>query len=111
MSSLGSSRRSWPVSPDRLIGADVCGSFGYRRLATRVIHQALRDLTGASNADRETARRFLAGSPMLRFWCDLAQIRAAHVIARAATDWPVPQTPEALAHGEAVRMRTDPSRT
>lgn len=54
----------------------------YQRLATRVIHRALLDLESHSSTERETARTFLAGSPMLRFWCQLAQLNAGRVIAR-----------------------------
>lgn len=66
---------------------ELCAIFGYRRLAARVIEQALRDLEGPSLGDRSSARAFLAGSSMLWFWCDLAQIRPANVMARAASDW------------------------
>jgi hypothetical protein len=46
----------------------------YRRLAIHVLTRALRDLSGpgASPADRESARLFLVGSPMLAHWCQLA---------------------------------------
>jgi len=48
----------------------------YRRLAMRVIDQALRDLASPaqSASDRESARAFLAGSPMLDHWCEVAEI-------------------------------------
>ncbi len=48
----------------------------YRHLAVRVIDQALRDLAGPAQSrnDRESARVFLAGSPMLRLWCAVAEI-------------------------------------
>ncbi len=67
----------------------------HQRLATRVIRQAVRDLDSRSSLDRETARDFLAGSPMLHFWCQLAQINAANVIERATVEWlhaPVPMS-------------------
>jgi hypothetical protein len=54
----------------------------YQRLATRVIHRAFLDLESPSTTERETARTFLAGSPMLRFWCQLAQLNAGRVVAR-----------------------------
>lgn len=58
---------------------------GYRRLAARVIAQALHDLQSSSPEDQRSAKTFLSGSEMLYFWCDLAEIRTAHVVARAAT--------------------------
>jgi hypothetical protein len=58
----------------------------YRHLALRVIEQAFRDLaaSGASVADQESARAFLAGSRMLYRWCEIANVGAAVTIARAA---------------------------
>ena len=58
---------------------------GCRHLAVRVIEQAFRDLTSAvgSHADQESARRFLAGSPMLSRWCEIATLSAAGTMARA----------------------------
>ena len=55
----------------------------YRRLAIRVIELALRDLTAPACAatDRETARAFLAGSPMLCHWCHVADIDPRRVVA------------------------------
>jgi hypothetical protein len=52
------------------------GLLPYRRLAVRVIEQALRDLAGRaeSSHDRDSARAFLAGSPMLSLWCEVAEI-------------------------------------
>jgi hypothetical protein len=60
---------------------------GCRRLAVRVIAQAVRDLSGGvgSRADRESARSFLAGSWMLYRWCEIANLSAAWTIARART--------------------------
>ena len=57
-----------------------------RHLAVRVIHQAFRDLSGTSGsaADRESAREFLSGSPMLYKWCDLADLEPTSMIVRAA---------------------------
>lgn len=48
----------------------------YRTLALRVISLAVRDLVtpGQSASERDTARRFLSGSPMLTHWCRLADI-------------------------------------
>jgi hypothetical protein len=52
------------------------GLYPYRRLAMRVIEQALRDLTGRADSphDRDSARTFLSGSPMLLLWCEVAEI-------------------------------------
>src|SRR4051812_3895755 len=56
-----------------------------RHLAVRVIEQAVRDLSasGASDADRESARGFLSGSPMLYRWCEVANVNAAWMVGRA----------------------------
>jgi hypothetical protein len=58
----------------------------WRHLAVRVIEQAVRDLSasGASCADRESARGFLSGSPMLYRWCELANLNASWMMGRAA---------------------------
>ena len=69
----------------------------YQRLATRVIHQALRDLDSGSMSDRETARTFLSGSPMLHFWCQLAQLNAGNVVAHMASG-----IPAAIVRGEGL---------
>lgn len=64
---------------------DTSGDAGCRYLALRVIEQAFRDLTGAAGtrADRESARGFLAGSPIFYRWCEIASVSAAVTIARA----------------------------
>ena len=66
---------------------DTSGDAGCRYLALRVIEQAFRDLTGAAGtrADRESARGFLAGSPIFYRWCEIANVSAAVTIARATT--------------------------
>jgi hypothetical protein len=48
----------------------------YRHLAMRVLTRALRDLSNPAGkpTDRESARRFLAGSPMLFHWCRVAEL-------------------------------------
>ncbi len=57
----------------------------YRRLAIHVLARALRDLSNpaGSPTDRESARQFLNGSPMLAHWCRLAafdpRLVAAHL--------------------------------
>ena len=57
-----------------------------RHLAVRVIYQAFRDLSGCAGslADRESARDFLSGSPMLYEWCELADLEPTSMIVRAA---------------------------
>lgn len=56
-----------------------------RHLAVCVIERAVRDLSasGASEADRESARGFLSGSPMLYRWCELANLDASWMVGRA----------------------------
>ncbi len=72
--------RGTSSNPSRLLDrhTDSCGDafHPYRHLAVRVIDQALRDLTrpAESRTDRESARAFLAGSPMLCHWCEVAEI-------------------------------------
>jgi hypothetical protein len=58
---------------------------GYRRLSVRVIEQALRDIVAApgSPSDHDSARLFLAGSPMLKLWCELAALDPARIVAHA----------------------------
>jgi len=53
----------------------------YQRVALRVISQAFRDLERPREAP--AARAFLAGSPMLRHWCALADLDAAAISATA----------------------------
>lgn len=71
---------------------------GYRRLATRVIELAFRDLDCASPGLRRSARAFLAGHPLLFLWCDLADIRPMRVMERAG----VAQRPDPVAAGSVV---------
>jgi hypothetical protein len=82
MSSTAQVRRSSKSSVSGSL--DPCASLGYRRLAARVITQALHDLKGPSADERRSAQAFLDGSAMLDFWCDLAEVRMAHVVACAA---------------------------
>ena len=53
----------------------------YRTLALRVISVAVRDLIspGHSASERQSARAFLSGSPMLIHWCSLADIDPAAI--------------------------------
>ena len=66
---------------------DGSGEAPCRYLALRVIEQAFRDLTSSDGrrADHESARAFLAGSPVLYRWCEIANVSAATIIARATT--------------------------
>jgi hypothetical protein len=58
---------------------------GYRRLAARVIERAFRDLAGgdSSGSERADARAFLAGSPMLDHWCQLAGLDPKRLVVYA----------------------------
>jgi hypothetical protein len=58
---------------------------GCRHLAARIIQQAFHDLSGSAGscADQTSARTFLAGSRMLYCWCEIANVNAARIIARA----------------------------
>jgi hypothetical protein len=66
---------------------DSSGDTACRYLALRVIEQAFRDLTSSdgTRADHESARAFLAGSPIFYRWCEIANVSAALTIARATT--------------------------
>jgi len=57
-------------------GASDGGFAPYRHLAIHVLALALRDLSNpaVSPTDRESARRFLTGSPMLLHWCQVAAL-------------------------------------
>jgi len=76
-------QRAWERRDSNRTVSRGVSMVGYRRLAVRVIELAFRDLECASPALRLSARAFLAGHPALFLWCDLAEIRAARVIARA----------------------------
>jgi hypothetical protein len=54
----------------------------YRRLAVRVLERALLDVTNTagSASDRESARVFLASSPMLVLWCQIAALDPSYVV-------------------------------
>jgi hypothetical protein len=60
---------------ESLIGSDA-RFLPYRRLAVRVLARAVLDVMdpAASFTDRESARVFLAGSAMLRLWCQVAAL-------------------------------------
>jgi hypothetical protein len=65
----------------------------YRHLALHVLARALRDLANANGSatDRESARLFLAGSPMLFHWCHVAaldpRVVTRHVARFTACGW------------------------
>lgn len=62
------------------------GFVPYRHLAMHVLLLALRDVSNAagSASDRESARLFLAGSPMLLHWCRVAALDPRLVARHAA---------------------------
>ena len=59
----------------------------HRSLAAHVIEQAVRDVRNPSGApiDSASARSFLSGSPMLSYWCEIAELDLNCVIDRART--------------------------
>lgn len=59
----------------------------HRYLAARVIDQAFRDARNPNGMpnDSASARAFLSGSPMLSYWCEVAQLDLDRVIVRART--------------------------
>jgi hypothetical protein len=59
----------------------------HRSLAARVIDQAVRDVRNPNGApiDSASARAFLSGSPMLSYWCEIAELDLNSVIDRART--------------------------
>jgi len=54
----------------------------HRYLAARVIDQAFRDVRNPNGAptDSASAREFLSGSPMLSYWCEVAELDLKCVI-------------------------------
>jgi hypothetical protein len=61
----------------------------YRHLAMHVLARALRDLSNpGSPTDCESARRFLAGSPMLLHWCRVAALDPRLVTQHVARVYP-----------------------
>ena len=59
----------------------------HRSLAAHVIDQAVRDVRNPNGAptDSASARSFLSGSPMLSYWCEIAELDPSRVIDRART--------------------------
>jgi hypothetical protein len=60
-------------------------SAAHRSLAAHVIEQAVRDVRNPHGAptDGASARSFLSGSPMLSYWCEIAELDLNGVIDRA----------------------------
>lgn len=91
----------------------TCAEAACRHLAVCVIERAVRDLSAsdASDADRESARGFLCGSPMLYRWCELANVNASWTMECATRLMEVPgrvRTPAARALGGSRRNNADP---
>jgi len=59
----------------------------HRSLAARVIGQAVRDVRdpNGTRIDSASARSFLSGSPMLSYWCEIAELDLTCVVERART--------------------------
>ena len=59
----------------------------HRSLAAHVIEQAVRDVRNPNGApiDGASARTFLSGSPMLSYWCEIAELDLNSVIDQART--------------------------
>jgi hypothetical protein len=62
-------------------------SAAHRSLAARVIRQAVRDVRDPNGTpdDTASARSFLSGSPMLAYWCEIAELDLNYVVERART--------------------------
>jgi hypothetical protein len=62
-------------------------SAAHRSLAARVIRQAVRDMRDPNGTpdDTASARSFLSGSPMLAYWCEIAEVDLNYVVERART--------------------------
>jgi hypothetical protein len=56
----------------------------YRCLALTVIKRAFCDALVGSQADRDSAREFLVGSPIMRHWCRVAGLDPPRVIMLAS---------------------------
>ena len=59
----------------------------HRFLAARVINQAIRDVRDPNGTltNSASARAFLSGSPMLSYWCHIANLDLSRVVERART--------------------------
>ena len=59
----------------------------HRSLAARVIGQAVRDVRdpNGTRIASASARSFLSGSPMLSYWCEIAELDLNGVLDRART--------------------------
>jgi hypothetical protein len=72
-----------PLSPDLADMVAVHVLRGYRRLAIHVLAHAFRDLRRGSPELRLSALEFLTDPTRLDMWCNLAEVGAARVTARA----------------------------
>ena len=88
-----------PLSPDLDDMVALRVLQGYRRLAIRVLAHAFRDLRRGSPELRRSALEFLTDPTRLDIWCNLAEVRAARVTARALAQMspPVRETLGSLA--------------
>ena len=77
---------------------------GHRSLAARVINQAVRDVRDPNGApaDSASARVFLSGSPMLAYWCEIADLDVNCVMDQAQA---------LLAHWDSGRRPAKSSKT
>ena len=62
-------------------------SAAHRSLAAGVIRQAVRDVRNPNGTpdDTASARSFLSGSPMLSYWCEIAELDLNCVVEWART--------------------------
>jgi hypothetical protein len=62
-------------------------SAAHRSLAAGVIRQAVRDVRNPNGRpdDTASARSFLSGSPMLSYWCEIAELDLNYVVEWART--------------------------
>jgi hypothetical protein len=82
---------SWEalLSAEDLVPAASVGSVQdvlspYRCLALTVIKRALCDALMGSQAERDSAREFLVGTPIMRHWCRVAGLDPPRVIMLAS---------------------------
>jgi hypothetical protein len=77
-----------------------------RRLAARVIQQAVKDAShrGQSEAIRNSARTFLEGSSMLYYWCAVAGLDTKRVIGAVAVLTGISDHRNVAGNGSAERL-------
>jgi hypothetical protein len=84
----------------------------YRQLALRVIVRACMDAAnpGGAETDRESARVFLAGSPMLVLWCRVAGLDSSCLaaLARVSQDGTCAPRSPAIAPLAAIHTTAHP---